>query len=89
MQALIAAERAGQPFLTGRGQHGSQVIFMPPRDRWLTLGRKLELDIALGWDVEVSRAHPLLEQVGDQWTLVDDGLSGRERPAPRCGSGDQ
>jgi pSer/pThr/pTyr-binding forkhead associated (FHA) protein len=31
--------------------------------------------VAIGWDVEVSRAHALLEQVGDQWTLVDDGLS--------------
>jgi pSer/pThr/pTyr-binding forkhead associated (FHA) protein len=76
VQALIAAERGGQPFLTGRVLDGSQVIFLLPRDRWrLTVGRKAESDIALGWDGEVSRAHALLEQVGDQWTLVDDGLS--------------
>jgi pSer/pThr/pTyr-binding forkhead associated (FHA) protein len=76
VQALIAAERGGQPFLTGRRADGSQVIFLLPRDRWrLTVGRKSESDIALGWDGEVSRAHALLEQVGDQWTLVDDGLS--------------
>jgi pSer/pThr/pTyr-binding forkhead associated (FHA) protein len=76
VQALIAAERGGQPFLTGRVLDGSQVIFLLPRDRWrLTVGRKGESDIALGWDGEVSRAHALLEQVGDQWTLVDDGLS--------------
>jgi pSer/pThr/pTyr-binding forkhead associated (FHA) protein len=76
VQALIAAERGGQPFLTGRRADGSQVIFLLPRDRWrLTVGRKSESDIALGWDCEVSRAHALLEQVGDQWTLVDDGLS--------------
>jgi pSer/pThr/pTyr-binding forkhead associated (FHA) protein len=76
VQALIAAERGGQPFLTGRTPDGPQVIFVLPRDRWrLTVGRKPESDIALGWDVEVSRAHALLEQVGDQWTLVDDGLS--------------
>jgi predicted component of type VI protein secretion system len=76
VQALIAAERGGQPFLTGRMGDGSQVIFLLPRDRWrLTVGRKSESDIALVWDGEVSRAHALLEQVGDQWTLVDDGLS--------------
>ncbi|MEA2151247.1 MAG: hypothetical protein QOD69_3077 [Solirubrobacteraceae bacterium] len=76
VQALIAAERGGQPFLTGRLRDGRQVIFVLARDRWrLTVGRKPESDIALGWDVEVSRAHALLEQVSDQWTLVDDGLS--------------
>ena len=76
VQALIAAERAGQPFLTGRRQDGRQIIFQLPRDRWrITVGRRNESDIALGWDGLVSRAHALLEQVGDQWTLVDDGLS--------------
>jgi pSer/pThr/pTyr-binding forkhead associated (FHA) protein len=76
VQALIAAERGGQPFLTGRIPDGHQVIFLLARDRWrLTVGRKPESDIALGWDAEVSRAHALLERVGDQWTLVDDGLS--------------
>jgi pSer/pThr/pTyr-binding forkhead associated (FHA) protein len=76
VQALIAAERGGQPFLTGRMQDGRQVIFLLPRDRWrITVGRRAESDIALAWDGEVSRAHALLEQVGAQWTLVDDGLS--------------
>jgi hypothetical protein len=76
VQALIAAERGGQPFLTGRLPDGRQVIFPLARDRWrLTVGRRPESDVALGWDVEVSRAHALLEQVGEQWTLVDDGLS--------------
>jgi pSer/pThr/pTyr-binding forkhead associated (FHA) protein len=76
VQALIAAERGGQPFLTGRIPDGHQVIFLLARDRWrLTVGRKPESDVALGWDAEVSRAHALLERVGDQWTLVDDGLS--------------
>ena len=76
VQALIAAERGGQPFLTGRIPDGHQVIFLLSRDRWrLTVGRKPESDLALGWDAEVSRAHALLERVGEQWTLVDDGLS--------------
>jgi pSer/pThr/pTyr-binding forkhead associated (FHA) protein len=76
VQALITAERGGQPFLSGRRQDGHQVIFLLPRDRWrITIGRRVGSDIALCWDGEVSRAHALLEQVGDQWTLVDDGLS--------------
>lgn len=76
VQAEIAAERSGQPFLAGRSADGRQVIFALPRDRWrMTVGRRAESDIALGWDGEVSRAHALLEQVSDQWTLVDDGLS--------------
>ena len=76
VQELIAAERGGEPFLSGRAGDGSQVIFVLPRDRWrISVGRHSESDIALGWDDEVSRAHALLEQVGDQWTLVDDGLS--------------
>jgi pSer/pThr/pTyr-binding forkhead associated (FHA) protein len=76
VQALIAAERGGEPFLTGRAPDGSQVIFVLPRDRWrISVGRRSESDIPLGWDDEVSRTHALFEQVGDQWTLVDDGLS--------------
>jgi pSer/pThr/pTyr-binding forkhead associated (FHA) protein len=76
VQALIAAERGGQPFLSGRTEDSRQVIFELPRDRWrITIGRRVGSDIALWWDGEVSRAHALLEQVGDEWTLVDDGLS--------------
>jgi pSer/pThr/pTyr-binding forkhead associated (FHA) protein len=76
VQALIAAERGGQPFLTARRPDGGQVVFVLPRESWrLTVGRRAESDIALDWDEEVSRAHALLEQVADQWTLVDDGLS--------------
>ena len=76
VQRLIAAERGGEPFLVGRAQDGSQVIFALPRERWrLTVGRKADADVVLDWDAEVSRAHALLEQVGEQWTLVDEGLS--------------
>jgi pSer/pThr/pTyr-binding forkhead associated (FHA) protein len=76
VQALIAAERGGHPFVTGYMSDGRHVIFLLPRDRWrLTVGRTPDSDIALPWDLEVSRAHALLEQVGEQWTLVDDGLS--------------
>ncbi len=76
LQALNEAQRAGQPFLATRPPDSGEVILMLPRDKWrLTVGRKAESDIAIVWDVEVSRAHALLELVGDKWTLLDDGLS--------------
>ena len=41
----------------------------------VTVGRQKQSDIPLTWDGEVSRAHAYLEPVGEEWTLVDDGLS--------------
>ena len=32
-------------------------------------------EVALDWDSEVSRVHAALERAGEEWTLVDDGLS--------------
>jgi len=31
--------------------------------------------VALTWDEEVSRLHAELRRIGDEWTLLDDGLS--------------
>ena len=76
LKALNAAERSGRPFLTMMPPDGPEDIITLPSDKWrLTIGRNPESDIAIPWDVEVSRAHALLELVGDKWTLVDDGLS--------------
>src|SRR3954454_964917 len=70
----IAAERAGSAFLLYRNGHGNQVI-LPLRGERVTIGRRPSNDVALDWDSEVSRAHATLERSGDDWTLVDDGLS--------------
>ncbi len=76
LKALIAAERAGEPFLHARACDGSQQIFALPGGSWrATIGRHGECDIPLAWDSKVSRVHALLERVGAQWTFVDDGLS--------------
>jgi DNA-binding CsgD family transcriptional regulator len=76
LKALIDAERTGQPFLYWRDRGGLQHIVMLSGDRpRVTIGRRDQSDVALTWDQEVSRAHALLEPVGDEWTLVDDGLS--------------
>ena len=41
----------------------------------LTIGRGSGCDVRLAWDERVSRVHAGLNLVGDDWTLVDDGLS--------------
>jgi pSer/pThr/pTyr-binding forkhead associated (FHA) protein len=70
----IAAERGGSAFLLYRDRDGNQVILPLLGDR-ATIGRRPSNHVALDWDSEVSRAHATLERSGDDWTLVDDGLS--------------
>ena len=41
----------------------------------VVVGRDAGNDLALPWDVEVSRVHALLERLGGSWTVVDDDLS--------------
>jgi hypothetical protein len=75
-EALHAAERSGLPFLHWRPPDGRQRLRMLDADHWrLTVGRNPEADMPLIWDQEVSRTHALLERVGEEWTVIDDGLS--------------
>jgi pSer/pThr/pTyr-binding forkhead associated (FHA) protein len=74
LKALIDAERTAQPFLHWRDGAGDQHIAMLSGPR-VTIGRRDQSDVSLTWDAEVSRTHALLEPVGEEWTLVDDGLS--------------
>ncbi len=84
LQAIIEAERTGLPFLRWRDGAGEQQILLLEKDvDRVLLGRReqrepssdRERTIALTWDREVSRAHAVFERVGDDWALVDDGLS--------------
>ena len=72
----IAAERGGSAFLLYRDGAGDQVIVhlegLPDR---ITIGRRPSNEVALDWDSEVSRVHAGLERAGEEWTLIDDGLS--------------
>jgi FHA domain len=72
----IAAERRGTPFVVYRDADDVQVIvdLVPLGDR-VTLGRRPTNDVVLDWDSEISRVHAALERLGDDWTIVDDGLS--------------
>jgi len=76
LQERIAAERCGAALLVYRDGGGDQRIHTLSREApVVVIGRNASCDIAIGWDPEVSRVHALVECVGSEWTLVDDGRS--------------
>jgi pSer/pThr/pTyr-binding forkhead associated (FHA) protein len=76
LKAQIEAEREGRPFLVHRDAEGEQrILLVDQRRRELWIGRADSADIRIDWDREVSKLHAQLEFVGDECTLVDDGLS--------------
>jgi DNA-binding CsgD family transcriptional regulator len=73
--AVREAESLGAPFVAYRdGAGGLRLVSLGEIDR-VTVGRAEHHDLALSWDVEVSRAHAQLERIGGVWTVIDDGLS--------------
>lgn len=74
IEAVLAAERRGLPFVHYRDGDGAQRLLSLDAER-ATIGRDAGNDLALGWDREASRLHALLEQLGGSWTIVDDGMS--------------
>src|SRR6201986_312468 len=76
LKDVIAAERLGHPFLVWRDTaRRQQILPLGPATWRVTIGRDPEADVSLEGDAEVSRAHALIERVGQEWTFVDDGLS--------------
>jgi pSer/pThr/pTyr-binding forkhead associated (FHA) protein len=74
LKARIEAERAGRPFLMYRGEEAEQQLVFMERGP-LSIGRRAATDLSLHWDNQVSGLHAVLELVGGECTLVDDGLS--------------
>lgn len=75
LQRVLAAERSGEPFLVWRHADGQLCVTSLEPSSWrVTIGRAHDADIPLD-DSQVSRTHAILERVGEEWTLVDDGLS--------------
>ncbi len=73
---LLAAQRAGDPFLVFRDGSDTQHIVVLPGDVVrIAVGRRETADVALAWDERVSRTHAELERIGSDWTIADDGLS--------------
>jgi pSer/pThr/pTyr-binding forkhead associated (FHA) protein len=76
LQAVLAAERAHAPFLVVRSDDGElRVIALAGDVKTLTVGRRAEMDVSIGWDAEVSGLHAELQAFSGEWTIVDDGLS--------------
>jgi pSer/pThr/pTyr-binding forkhead associated (FHA) protein len=76
LQERLAAERDGLPFVVFRDDTGSQRILpLRPEQISVTIGRRPDNGIALDWDTRVSRLHAVIELVGGDWTIADDGLS--------------
>jgi len=76
LEARKAAELRGAPFLLYRDDKGKeQIVELDETRRALTVGRRVEADIALPWDREVSRLHAQFEFRAGEWTVDDDGWS--------------
>ncbi len=71
---IVAAERAGQPFMAFRDAGAELRLLTLAGDR-VCIGRDTGNDLVLPWDTEVSRVHALLEPLAGAWTVVDDDLS--------------
>jgi hypothetical protein len=70
------ADAHGDPYLLYRDAGGAlQVLSLPGSWEQVHIGRSMAAEISLQWDPEVSTVHAQLERVGDDWVLVDDGLS--------------
>jgi FHA domain/Bacterial regulatory proteins, luxR family len=76
LKAQIEAEREGRPFLVFRdGEDTQRIVAFQPGAGELWVGRGGSADVRLEWDEEVSGLHAQIELVGEECTLVDDGLS--------------
>ena len=51
------------------------MLSLPETWSRVVVGRSLNVDLVLSWDEEVSGLHAELQRLGDDWLLVDDGLS--------------
>jgi pSer/pThr/pTyr-binding forkhead associated (FHA) protein len=72
----IAAERRATPFLVYRTADEEQAILdLDEAGERVTIGRRPGNELVLDWDAEVSRTHAALERIGNDWVVVDDGLS--------------
>ena len=70
-----AAARFGRALVYRDGE-GSQLIrLLDPSSSPFAIGRRPSSDVCLGWDEQVSRLQAQIECVGEDWTLIDDGIS--------------
>jgi DNA-binding SARP family transcriptional activator len=66
----------GAPFVIYRDGGGHDHAYsLEERGTPITIGRAASADLWLSWDGRVSRLHAKLEAQGDEWDVIDDGLS--------------
>jgi hypothetical protein len=75
LKAQLELASRGKAFLIYRQGDSEQRLVALQPGRRLRVGRAASADVPLTFDEEVSRLHAELEQSGDEWLLVDDGLS--------------
>jgi pSer/pThr/pTyr-binding forkhead associated (FHA) protein len=76
LKAQIEAEHVGRPFLVYRGGDGEQrIVTVDEGVSELWIGRSGSTHLRLDFDSEVSGLHAQIDIVGDECTLVDEGLS--------------
>jgi pSer/pThr/pTyr-binding forkhead associated (FHA) protein len=76
LKAQIEVEREGRPFLVLRDGAGEQhIVVVDAGTAELWVGRGEAAGLRIDWDEEVSALHAQIEIVGDECTLLDDGLS--------------
>jgi pSer/pThr/pTyr-binding forkhead associated (FHA) protein len=72
----LALPQVPEAFLIYRDADDAPVIVdLTADDRRVMIGRRPTNDVVLDWDVEISRVHAALDRLGEDWTVVDDGLS--------------
>lgn len=52
-----------------------RLVILEPEPARRVIGRRAGCEVPLSWDGEISRAHAVLERLGDEWAISDDGLS--------------
>jgi pSer/pThr/pTyr-binding forkhead associated (FHA) protein len=76
LKARLEADRRGLPYVLYRPHPDEQrILELSPDIQRATIGRQPACDISLPEDPSVSRVHAVLERIGAEWTLVDDGSS--------------
>jgi pSer/pThr/pTyr-binding forkhead associated (FHA) protein len=76
LKERLEADRRGTPYILYRPEPDRQrIVELPASLDRATIGRQDACDVALPGDPSVSRVHAVLERIGDEWTLVDDGSS--------------
>lgn len=72
----VEAERGNRCSLVYHNPAGrQQIVDLDDSARCVSIGRRLENDVSLSWDTQVSRRHAELHRTGTGWVVVDDGTS--------------